>query len=105
MSRIWDCRTSKRESDMTDFTKQEIEAAMKIMRDLGRDPAKLAQMTAAWNTVCDRLEPHYLGMRPKPKVFEVHHMNEVARYRFSCAIAAGHDFAKCADLAVERITA
>ena len=88
---------------MTEFSKQELDAAIAHMRDLGRDPVILAQMQAAWSTVCDRLEPHYSAMRPKPKSYEVHHMNETARARFAYAIVAGHDFAKCADLAVERI--
>lgn len=88
---------------MTEFTKEELNAALAHMRDIARDPAKGAAMQAAWGTVCDRLEPHYLAMRPKPKSFEVHHMNEIARARFAHAVVAGHSFEKCADLAVERI--
>ena len=87
-----------------DPSKQEIEAAIRLMRDIARDPAKGAAMQAAWGTVCDRLELYYLAMRPKPRSFEVHHLNESARARFACAVAAGHDFAKCADLAAQRIT-
>ena len=89
---------------MSDVTKAEIEAAMTNMRELARNPAKLAEMTAAWNQACDRLEAHYRAMRPKPKVFEVHHMNVVARHRFACAIAAGHPMAECANLAIAKIT-
>lgn len=89
---------------MTEFTKQELDAAIAHMRDIARDPAKGRAMQAAWNTVCDRLEPHYLAMRPKPKSFEVHHMNETARARFACAVVAGHSFADCTDAAVQKIT-
>lgn len=90
---------------MIAVTKAEIEAALKIMRDLARDPAKRAEMEAAWNQACDQLEAHYLAIRPKLKSFEVHHMNEVARYRFACAIAAGHPMAECVNLAVAKIVA
>ena len=88
---------------MSDVTKAEIEAALINMRDLARSPAKFAEMTAAWTPACDRLEAHYLAMRPKPKRFEVRRMNEVAWYRFACAIAAGHPMAECANLAVAKI--
>jgi hypothetical protein len=79
------------------------EEALQIMRQLGQDPKKREAMQAAWDTVMDRLEPFYMAMRPKPKSFEVHHMNETARQRFAHAIAAGHTFEDCAYLAVERI--
>ena len=91
------------ESEMSEVTKAEIEAALTNMRELARSPAKLAEMTAAWNQACDGLEAHYLAMRPKPKHSEVHHMNEVARYRFACAIAAGRPMAECANLAIAEI--
>jgi hypothetical protein len=84
-------------------TKAEIDAAISRMRDLGRDPAKLAEMQTAWNAVCDQLEPFYLAMRPKPKSFEVHHMNETARARFACAVAAGNSMADCTAVAVAKI--
>lgn len=89
---------------MMDLSKEEINAALENMRNLARDPSKLAEMTAAWNVACDSLEKHYLAIRPKIKNFEVHHMNEVARYRFACAIAAGHSMSECARLAVLKIT-
>jgi len=83
--------------------KAEIEAAIVTMRELAKDPAKRAAMQAAWETVLDRLEPHYLAMRPKLKSFEVYHMNEAARWRFACAVASGHSFPDCADKAVAKI--
>ena len=88
---------------MSEFTKAELDTCINYMRDLGRDPQKLAEMQAAWGTVMDNLEPYYLAMRPRPKSFEVHHMNETARARFAHAVAAGHPFAECARLAVSRI--
>lgn len=84
-------------------SQSEIEATLSRMRELARDPAKRAAMQAAWNAALDQLEPFYLAMRPKPKSFEVHHMNETARYRFACAIAAGHPMEECARLAVSSI--
>lgn len=88
---------------MTEITKAEIAAALTVMRNLARNPANLAEMQTAWNLACDRLEAHYRGIRPVPKSFEVHHMNETARARFACAIAAGHPMAECTRLAVEKI--
>ena len=82
----------------------ELKAAIRELRELVRSPAKLAEITAAWNQVCDRLETHYLAMRPKPKSFEVHHMNEIARAHFACAIVAGHQMAECVNIAIARIT-
>jgi len=81
----------------------EANAAIDHMRNIARDPAKRAAMQAAWDTVCNRLEPHYLAMRPKPRSFEVRHMNETARAQFACAVVAKHSFAECANLAVARI--
>jgi hypothetical protein len=43
-----------------------------------------------WHMVCDALEVHHKARRPVPKVFEVHHMNEVARAAYLIAIASGH---------------
>ena len=94
---------STRESEMSEVTKAEIDAALANMRELARSPAKLAEMTAAWNRACDGLEAHYRTMRPRPRSYEVHHMNEVARYRFASAIAAGHPMEECANLAVAKI--
>ena len=85
-------------------SKRKAEAILR-MRELARDPAKKAEMQAAWNKVCDRLEIHYLAMRPKPKSFEVHHMNEVARARFACALVAGHNYADCIDAAAKTLGA
>jgi hypothetical protein len=82
---------------------KDIEAALIRMRELARSPAKRAEMETAWNTVLDQLEPFYLAMRPRPKSFEVHHMNETARARFAYALAAGHSMAECASLAVARV--
>jgi hypothetical protein len=79
------------------------EEALRIMRQLAQDPEKYKAMHAAWGTVMDRLGPFYMAMRPQPKSFEVHHMNETARQRFAHAVAAGHTFEDCAYLAVERI--
>lgn len=79
------------------------QAAIARMRDLARDPAKRAAMEAAWNKVVDQLHPYYLAMRPKPKSFEVHHMNETARYRFACALASGRPMEECITVAVARI--
>lgn len=78
--------------------------AVNRMRELARDPVKKAEMEAGWNAVLDRLGPFYSAMRPKPKSFEVHHMNETARYRFATAIVANRPMADCVDLAVTRIT-
>lgn len=89
---------------MTEVTKEEINAALANMRKLAADPKARAEMQTAWDAACGQLETHYFAMRPKPKSFEVHHMNEVARYRFACAIAAGHPMIECANLAVEKIT-
>ena len=90
---------------MDKFTKKEIDEAIVRMRELARDLAKKAEMQAAWNKVCDRLEVHYLAMRPTPKSFEVHHMNEVARARFACALVAGHNYADCIDAAAKTVGA
>jgi hypothetical protein len=84
--------------------KTEIEAAITRMRELAQNPAKKAEMEAAWGRVVDRLAPFYLAMRPKPRSFEVHHMNETARYRFACALAAGRPMDECVDVAVTKIT-
>ena len=88
---------------MAEVTKADIEAALTNMRELARSPAKRAEMTAAWNQACDGLQAHYRAMRPTPKRYEVHHLNEVARYRFACAIAAGRPMAECANLAIAEI--
>ena len=77
--------------------------AIARMREIATDPKVKAQMEAAWNRVCDALEPFYLAMRPKPRSYEVHHMNEKARERFAHAVAAGRSFDECANVAIERV--
>jgi hypothetical protein len=77
--------------------------AIDQLRQMAEDPQTRVAMQAGWNAVMDQLEPFYLAMRPKPKSFEVHHMNEVARISFARAVIDGHSFAEAAALAVERI--
>ena len=88
---------------MSTTTKENPQAVIQQMRDLAQKPSKKAEMQAAWNKVCDQLEPFYLAMRPKPKSFEVHHMNETARLEFARALIAGQSMDDCVAAAVSRI--
>lgn len=85
---------------MSDLTANE---AITRMREIAADPNVKAKMQAAWDRVCDALEPFYLAMRPKPRSFEVRHMNEKARERFAHAVAAGRSFDECTKVAIERV--
>ena len=57
----------------------------KARAKLKRKPELEAELREIWNEVCDALEAHHLATRPKPKTFEVHHANEMARAAFLAA--------------------
>lgn len=65
------------------------EAIAKVKGMIASKPALGAELTAAWNRVCDRIEERALAKRPKPKSFEVHHETEAARAALMTAIAEG----------------
>ena len=65
---------------------------MTTVQKMAADPAVRAEMEKHWNVVCDRVEQHAIKRRPKPKVFEVHHMTETARKAYLTAVAAGDSF-------------
>ena len=64
------------------MTKTPEQAAVERARELVKRKPKLeAELRKLWNEVCDVFEAHHKGK----KVFEVHHMNEVARAAFLAA--------------------
>lgn len=68
-----------------------------------REPASEPLLWAAWNRVVDRIEKHALALRPKPKVFEVHHLNETARKALLQSFAAGNAVDAAETAALEAI--
>ena len=55
---------------------------------LAANPAIEPELWAAWNRVCDRVQDHATKARPKMKVFEVHHLTEIARGALLAAFVA-----------------
>ena len=84
-------------------TAKETNEILNRARELAKDPIKQAAMQAGWNKVLDQLQPYYLAMRPMPKSFEVHHMNEHARYHFMVAYVNGNEMEVCIDRAVSKV--
>lgn len=80
--------------------------ANKIMdkaRELAQNPEKKKEMQAGWDKVCDILLPYYKAMKPLPRSFEVHHMNEHARYSFMSAYVNGYSMNECIERAIQKI--
>ena len=70
---------------------------------LAKSPEREKPLRAAWNRVCDVLHPHFSAMRPKPKVYEVHHATEVARAAFLAAFCDGKPDEACVAAALARL--
>lgn len=56
-----------------------MELLQQVKARFALEPQTESALWAHWNAILDVIEKDALGRRPKPKVFEVHHMNEVAR--------------------------
>lgn len=65
------------------------EVTTKVREMIAKHPPLKSAMETGWNRICDRIEQRALSVRPKPKVFEVHHQTQRARLSFLTEVTLG----------------
>lgn len=65
------------------------EIAEKARTRISGNPPLEVALRAAWDRICTKIEERAASVRPKRKVFEVHHETQAARLALLTAIVEG----------------
>ena len=68
-----------------------------VKAKLAENPGLESHMRAGWNVISQAIHEYAVAQRPKMKVFEVHHLTEIARRHYFQAVVDGYsvDAARC----------